>query len=352
MNPPESLRISVALAAYNGERYIAEQLASIAAQTLQPAELVVTDDSTTDLTRNVVLSFASGASFPVHYHRNTERLGFRDNFLKAALLCRSDYVAYSDQDDVWLPTKLERCANALSAEHTVLAIHGAHITDESLRVVSTLKQGFDTDAVKRPLSLQPLPGIGFGFTMVFERRLLTLVPQHLRPECPAERASVGEVDTPKRATAHDLWTYLLASVFGNTAQISEPLALYRQHQTNAYGSARLPKTYHLVKYLQVPLDQYERRRRFAKGCAFALRTAAVQLVDQDRDNAIRGADFYEELAQLLQIRIDLYTSRSIRRRLHSYRRLRDMGAYGSALGRSARARDLVNGVAHLRVLSQ
>ena len=101
-------RVSVAMGTYNGERFIRQQLESIAQQTLLPCELVVRDDASTDGTLTIVEEFASHAPFPVRIHKNDVRLGYPDNFMQAAILTNGDWIAFCDQDDFWLPQKLER----------------------------------------------------------------------------------------------------------------------------------------------------------------------------------------------------------------------------------------------------
>ena len=107
-------RISVAMATFNGERHLAAQLESIAQQTLAPHELVVSDDGSTDSTLEIVEAFERRAPFHVRIERNPTRLGFAANFLTAAERCEGELIAFADQDDVWLSTKLERAAAAFA----------------------------------------------------------------------------------------------------------------------------------------------------------------------------------------------------------------------------------------------
>ena len=101
-------KISVALCTYNGEKFLAEQLESLAAQTLPPVEIVVCDDDSTDSTLSILDEFRKRSDIPIHIHRNSERLGVTRNFRKAIGLCSGDYIALCDQDDVWLKDKLEK----------------------------------------------------------------------------------------------------------------------------------------------------------------------------------------------------------------------------------------------------
>src|SRR4051794_37441524 len=104
------LRISIAMATYNGDRYIREQLDSLARQNLLPFELVVTDDGSSDGTLDILKAFSERAPFPVRIFRNPTRLGYEENFLKAASLCNGDVISFCDQDDIWVDRKLEVCA--------------------------------------------------------------------------------------------------------------------------------------------------------------------------------------------------------------------------------------------------
>src|SRR5690348_14254665 len=99
--------ISVAMATYNGARFVTEQLDSIAGQTQLPVEVVICDDRSTDETVSILESFAAKAPFRVTLHRNDEQLGYRLNFKKAVSFCTGDLIAFCDQDDVWHPDKLK-----------------------------------------------------------------------------------------------------------------------------------------------------------------------------------------------------------------------------------------------------
>src|ERR1700728_1787253 len=118
-------RISVAMATFNGEKYIREQLDSIAGQTLLPFELVITDDGSTDATLGIVENFASVAPFPVKIHRNESRLGYANNFIRAASLCQGELIAFCDQDDIWMTEKFSVCSEFFRDSEVVLAAHSA-----------------------------------------------------------------------------------------------------------------------------------------------------------------------------------------------------------------------------------
>ena len=115
--------ISIALATYNGDKFLEEQLNSLNSQSCQPDQLIVCDDGSIDKTVEILDEFAKHATFEVSIHRNPSRLGYRKNFVKAACLCSSDLIAFCDQDDIWEEDKLRRCKLALAAPEILLCYH-------------------------------------------------------------------------------------------------------------------------------------------------------------------------------------------------------------------------------------
>jgi glycosyltransferase involved in cell wall biosynthesis len=125
------LKLSVAMAC-NGERFLGQQLLSIARQIRLPDEMVVGDDVSNDGIIAILERFAMNAPFPVRIYRNIKPLGYGDNFLKAASLCDGDLISFSDQIDVWLANKL---ANSLSFfdDDVLLSVHSGAAVDEQLQ---------------------------------------------------------------------------------------------------------------------------------------------------------------------------------------------------------------------------
>ena len=240
------------MATYNGARYIQEQLDSIASQTLTPLELVITDDGSTDATAEIVRTFAQTAPFPVRFFENSTRLKYADNFLRAASLCSGELIAFCDQDDIWLPNKLNRITAYFDDAEVLLAIHtaetlllsgerGAHYPE--FRETRVYKQGECDPFWNRP-----------GFAMVFRRKLLELTDNSQRP---------------LKLYSHDHWVFFLAASAGHIATTSEVLSLYRQHQSNVYG---VPERRSFLKKLSIGVET-PNYREVAEGelaCATAL----------------------------------------------------------------------------------
>jgi glycosyltransferase involved in cell wall biosynthesis len=199
-------KISVAMATYNGERFIREQLDSLAAQTLPPCELVVTDDGSTDATLAIIEEFCQTAPFPVHVHRNESRLGYADNFLKAASLCEGEFVAFCDQDDVWSKEKIAICTAHLKATDAHLCIHSINLIDKFGKPIPFLFPDFLENRNPERFSFDPLK-IYPGFTFIFRKSLLDIIDSASRP-------FDSRFSTPIKLS-HDQWVIFLASVFGH-----------------------------------------------------------------------------------------------------------------------------------------
>lgn len=218
--------ISVAMATYNGERFLQEQLDSLARQMQLPCELVACDDGSTDGTLDVLQRFAADAPFPVSVYQNPERLGCVRNFLKAVEMCKGDLIAFCDQDDVWLPRKLAVCAGQFDSERVSMVIHLAMLCGPNLEPLGRTWPYlgiFQKECPEVP-SLQYMD-VG-GMAMVFRRR----VPEPLwcNPQL-YENLLQG-------LSGHDPLVRFMAGAFGAVVPLRQVLALHRCHGSNLSGT--------------------------------------------------------------------------------------------------------------------
>lgn len=215
---PESTRpisrdsiVSVALASCNGERWIAEQIGSILAQLGPNDEVVVADASSTDGTLSIVASFADPR---IRILRDLPRGDIPGTFEHALRACRGEYLFLSDQDDVWLPGKVEQCLESLASSGAELLLHDARIVDtEGREITSSFLEwnGFS------PGFLSNLWRPGYmGCALCFRRSLL-------------ERA----LPFPPRIPMHDWWLGLLAELGHGVFVLRRPYILHRLHGANA-----------------------------------------------------------------------------------------------------------------------
>lgn len=212
--------ISVAMCTYNGAKYLRRQLESLATQSLSPLELQVGDDRSTDDTVAILKDFSRHAPFPVSITLNEKSLGYGNNFIRTASRCHGQWIAFCDQDDIWLPQKLERCAEIIGSPDVFLVVHNHQLIDEQ-GVKGAIARTWPALSYCPRLSLWP-GHFDLGLCQVFHRDLIHKIPAHDR--------HMPWVGVPN---AHDAWISFLASAIGTTARIGEPLVLYRQHSNNA-----------------------------------------------------------------------------------------------------------------------
>lgn len=219
--------LSVALCTYNGAAHLEKQLDSLTQQTRLPDELVVRDDASSDDSVAIVRAFAARAPFPVRIYEAEHNAGYVRNFEEAIQLCQGDLIALSDQDDVWLPKKLELLEEALKADsHDLVSFSDAALVDGELNLLGQSmwqSMAFSRRDFRRAERLgmrqQLLKGCYVtGAAMCFRSSILPVVLP-----LPLDRM-------------HDAWIALLASYLGKVIPVPQQLMLYRQHGTNQIGA--------------------------------------------------------------------------------------------------------------------
>ena len=222
--------ISIAMAVYNGERFLKEQLQSLSNQTTLPFELIACDDGSTDNSVNILEDFAKTAPFPVRVIRNEKNLYYADNFMKAASLCQGECIAFCDQDDIWDSSKLSVAAAALENREVTLFSHGCQIVSAEGKPLKDAESVLTTGHYTLS-DLDPLNAF-FGYSCVFRRHILSL--------CPAEKRPIDLIHN-NILLAHDRWIYFLATAAGIVSYDARPLVFYRQHENNCIGTETFRK---------------------------------------------------------------------------------------------------------------
>ncbi len=209
--------ISIAMATYNGSRYLRDQLDSILSQTIQDFEIVICDDCSTDSTMSLLDKYSAKDS-RIHVYQNEHNLGFKENFSKAISLCNGDYIALSDQDDIWMEDHLEMLFNALNEHNAVLACGDATIIDSNgneMGLTSSFIDGMDAvpmNNIEKARHILLCENSFQGSSMLMRRSL-------------AERA----IPIPSAIGFHDTWIAALACFFGGLTYIQAPVLRYRRH---------------------------------------------------------------------------------------------------------------------------
>ncbi len=208
------MRLSIAMATYNGAKYLQEQLDSFLYQTRKPDELVVCDDGSTDATLEILEAFRQQAPFVVHVYRNESNLGYIKNFEKALSLCTGDIIFLSDQDDVWLGKKIEEVENGFLSNPNVMAIiNDQYVTDSKLGCSAYTSLGnIKSAGVSESWFVA-------GCCTSIRRSLLSII-----------------LPIPENAHGHDAWINKLAEALSVRAVLATPLQYYRRHGQNTSQS--------------------------------------------------------------------------------------------------------------------
>jgi glycosyltransferase involved in cell wall biosynthesis len=219
-------RISIAMCTYNGARFLPEQLASIAAQTRLPDEMVVCDDGSTDTTLEILEKFSQTVPFPVRIVRNPVNLGSTKNFEQAMRLCTGDLIALCDQDDIWLPDKLAVQARLLEERLEVGGVFGdaTLIDGESHPIGNGLWHGIHfTKQEQREVSAGRLVSVLLRKNVVTGATLMF-------------RASLRPLLLPIPANwVHDRWIAWMLALQSRLAVIDGPVIRYRVHGAQQIG---------------------------------------------------------------------------------------------------------------------
>jgi glycosyltransferase involved in cell wall biosynthesis len=223
------LSLSIALATYNGERYLAEQLDSITRQTRLPDELVISDDASVDTTRAIVLDFARHASFPVRLLINSERLGSTRNFEVAISACDGDIIFLCDQDDVWYPDKIALIEKRFMDDPGVgVVFTDADVVDQNLHPLGLCL--WEAVRFRPPEQIQV--EAGDAFSVLLRRYVVTGATMAFRSRYRDLLLPIPDI------WVHDAWIAMLMGATSNLAALPTPLIAYRQHGANQIGIPR------------------------------------------------------------------------------------------------------------------
>jgi len=228
------MTIAVALATYNGSQFLKEQLRSLLQQTRKPDHVVISDDGSSDATFCIAERFQRTAPFRVDLLRHRNQQGPMGNFLCAANACDAEYIAFCDQDDVWLPQKLERCEEALRSTGSLAVIH-------SIRHFRTSDTGMlFTGGVLVPSrvvdGLQIWPSeIAPGMSMVVRKEVLKTASElkalwEPRFDLIAKTRPLSLMD--HWSHGHDWYLFTTVRLSGQLTFLKVILAFHRLHTSN------------------------------------------------------------------------------------------------------------------------
>ncbi len=215
------------MATYNGERYLEGQIESILQQTYKDWELVIQDDCSSDDTAAIAQKYVTQNPNKIRFiEREYQSGSAKNNFFSMLKLSKSEYIMTCDQDDVWLPTKVEVTLHKMLSLETELVynrpllVHtDLKVVDRNLRLIAkSMFKRQNLDNRRDKLNNLLVQNIVTGCTIMVNRALLDMVN-----------------DVPKEAIMHDRWLALIACAFGKIGFVNQSTVLYRQHESNEVG---------------------------------------------------------------------------------------------------------------------
>ncbi len=224
--------VAILMATYNGETYVAEQIESILSQTFSDWVLYIRDDGSTDKTLDILESFRNKCDKINIITDDYKCKGAKWNFMHLLEIIDADYYMFCDQDDIWLPNKIEVSLSALLKKEQVgspsLVCSDLIVVNQSLVTIyhsfwSYMKLNPNL-LVQRKFAISC--NLFTGCTMMFNK-------------------AAKEISLPVHPAMilHDYWVGLnVIANNGNISVISEPLILYRQHQNNVCGAQPIGKS--------------------------------------------------------------------------------------------------------------
>lgn len=199
--------VSIALCTYNGERFLKQQLDTLVNQSYKNLEIVIVDDVSSDHTIAIIEEYT--AQDPrVKLYKNEHNLGYVKNFEKAISLCTGDFIALSDQDDVWDLKKIEILVNEIGSN--MLIYHNSQLIDESGKVLGLMSDVLDMYHGNSPMPFvfyNCLSGHACMFKKALQPHLVNFDPNYY----------------------HDWFIAFAAASFGPIKYLDTPLVSYRQH---------------------------------------------------------------------------------------------------------------------------
>lgn len=202
--------ISVAMATYNGEKYIKEQVDSILKQLTQNDELVVSDDSSTDKTLSILNSYNDSR---IKIYKGP-KLGVKQNFNNAIEKCLGRYIFLADQDDIWIDNKVNKILEIFENKNCTCVVHDAIVFDsntndiiyDSFYKLRNSKKGIIKNIIKNSY---------IGCCMAFDSKMKEQI-----------------LPIPNDIQMHDQWIGIINDKYGKVIFIKDKLLKYRRHNNN------------------------------------------------------------------------------------------------------------------------
>lgn len=233
-------KISVAMATYNGEKYIKEQINSILNNLSKDDELIISDDGSTDNTIKIIKEYIKKDSRIKFF--DGPKLGVKQNFANAIKNCTGDYIFLSDQDDIWEPNKVSEVMNYFKNEKVILVEHDCTIVDNDYNIIED--SFFKFRKCGKGTIKNIYKNTYIGCCMAFDAKLKEKI-----------------LPIPNNIEMHDQWIGLIAERNGNVKFINKNLIKYRRHGENVTTLKHYPLKKMIINRLNLIKEYIKRRKK-------------------------------------------------------------------------------------------
>ena len=241
--------VDILMATYNGEQYLKEQIDSILNQTYTNIRLLINDDCSTDKTIEILKEYEQKDN-RIYVQYNKENLGSIKNFENLLSRVENKYFMLADQDDVWMPQKVEKSLDKITKENADLVFTDLEAVDENLKTI--------TPSVVRYMGFKKNIDKYNDYKLVFLRNCVTGCTIISKKELIKKYIPIPN----KEPMVHDWWMALMIAQDGKLAFLDEPTIKYRQHGKNQLGIFGM-KNYiqkfdeYREKYINLKIDQFK-----------------------------------------------------------------------------------------------
>ena len=202
--------ISIAIATYNGEKYIKEQLESILIQLKRNDEIIISDDGSKDKTLEIIKSYNDNR---IKVYEGPQK-GIKKNFENAINHCKGKYIFLSDQDDIWKKNKVKKVLNVFEKEKCTCVTHNCIVFD-NVTSKTIYESFFDYRNSGKGIIKNIWKNTYIGCCMAFESNIINKI-----------------LPIPDNIEMHDQWIGIISEKYGKSIFIKEKLLLYRRHEYN------------------------------------------------------------------------------------------------------------------------
>lgn len=231
-------QVDILMATYNGGKYLKEQIDSILNQTYTNIRLIISDDCSTDNTREILKQYEKNEKIKVFYQE--KNLGYIRNFEFLLKQVKSNLYMLSDQDDVWKKDKIAKSVEKLKKENLDLVFCDLEVVDENLNLIQEsfnkyMKLERKIKKYINTYKFQYLYNCITGCTILSKKKFLNIILP---------------VPSKSKYMVHDYWLGLMVALNGKVGYIEEKLIKYRQHGDNQIGIDKISHKFNKLEQVR------------------------------------------------------------------------------------------------------